>query len=47
MRDKVNKIFERLIAEGAMPNHVTCLSVFNVCRFYGLLRKERGFRADD
>jgi hypothetical protein len=33
MRDKANEIFERLIAEGAVPNHVTCLAVFNVCRF--------------
>ncbi|AQK50898.1 pentatricopeptide repeat-containing protein At5g50390, chloroplastic [Zea mays] len=37
MGDKAIEMFERLIAEGAVPNHVTFLAVLNACRFSGLV----------
>uniref|UniRef100_A0A0A9GFH3 DYW domain-containing protein n=1 Tax=Arundo donax TaxID=35708 RepID=A0A0A9GFH3_ARUDO len=39
MGDKAIEIFERLIAEGVVPNHVTFLAVLNACRFSGLVDK--------
>ncbi|CAO2210194.1 unnamed protein product [Urochloa humidicola] len=35
--DKAIEMFERLIAEGIVPNHVTFLAVLNACRFSGLV----------
>ncbi|KAL6857271.1 hypothetical protein ACP4OV_018653 [Aristida adscensionis] len=42
MGDKAIEMFERLIAEGIAPNHVTFLAVLNACRFSGLV--DRGKR---
>ncbi|CAL4996516.1 unnamed protein product [Urochloa decumbens] len=42
MGDKAIEMFERLIAEGIVPNHVTFLAVLNACRFSGLV--DRGKR---
>jgi pentatricopeptide repeat protein len=39
MGDKAIEMFERLIAEGVVPNHVTFLAVLNACRFSGLVDK--------
>ncbi|CAD6246591.1 unnamed protein product [Miscanthus lutarioriparius] len=39
MGDKAIEMFERLIAEGVAPNHVTFLAVLNACRFSGLVDK--------
>lgn len=39
MGDKAVEMFERLIAEGVAPNHVTLLAVLNACRFSGLVDK--------
>ncbi|KAG2576606.1 pentatricopeptide repeat-containing protein At5g50390, chloroplastic-like [Panicum virgatum] len=39
MGDKAIEVFERLIAEGIAPNHVTFLAVLNACRFSGLVDK--------
>uniref|UniRef100_A0A0A9DTW4 Pentatricopeptide repeat-containing protein n=1 Tax=Arundo donax TaxID=35708 RepID=A0A0A9DTW4_ARUDO len=39
MGDKAIEMFERLIAEGIAPNHVTFLAVLNACRFSGLVDK--------
>ncbi|CAO2189865.1 unnamed protein product [Urochloa humidicola] len=39
MGDKAIEMFERLIAEGIVPNHVTFLAVLNACRFSGLIDK--------
>ncbi|OEL18194.1 Pentatricopeptide repeat-containing protein [Dichanthelium oligosanthes] len=39
MGDKAIEVFERLIAEGIVPNHVTFLAVLNACRFSGLVDK--------
>ncbi|XP_066330494.1 pentatricopeptide repeat-containing protein At5g50390, chloroplastic-like [Miscanthus floridulus] len=45
MGDKAIEMFERLIAEGVAPNHVTFLTVLNACRFSGLVDKgKRIFR---
>lgn len=39
MGDKATEMFERLIAEGIAPNHVTFLAVLNACRFSGFVEK--------
>ncbi|KAF8712836.1 hypothetical protein HU200_028609 [Digitaria exilis] len=39
MGDKAFEMFETLIAEGIVPNHVTFLAVLNACRFSGLVDK--------
>lgn len=39
MGDKAIETFDRLIAEGISPNHVTFLAVLNACRFSGLVEK--------
>ncbi|XP_039852776.1 pentatricopeptide repeat-containing protein At5g50390, chloroplastic-like [Panicum virgatum] len=39
MGDIAIEMFERLIAEGIAPNHVTFLAVLNACRFSGLVDK--------
>ncbi|RCV30131.1 hypothetical protein SETIT_6G069400v2 [Setaria italica] len=39
MGDKAIEMFERLVAEGVVPNHVTFLAVLNACRFSGLVDK--------
>ncbi|RLN05297.1 pentatricopeptide repeat-containing protein [Panicum miliaceum] len=39
MGDIAIEMFERLIAEGIAPNHVTFLTVLNACRFSGLVDK--------
>ncbi|KAJ1267189.1 hypothetical protein BS78_07G037300 [Paspalum vaginatum] len=42
MGDKAIEMFERLIAEGIAPNHVTFLAVLNACRFSGLVDRGKG-----
>ncbi|KAM0828447.1 hypothetical protein ACQ4PT_067545 [Festuca glaucescens] len=42
MGGKAIEMFERLIAEGIAPNHVTFLGVLNACRFSGFI--DRGKR---
>ncbi|GJN12488.1 hypothetical protein PR202_ga30770 [Eleusine coracana subsp. coracana] len=39
MGDQAIEMFDRLIAEGIAPNHVTFLAVLNACRFSGLVEE--------
>ncbi|KAF7109201.1 hypothetical protein CFC21_109502 [Triticum aestivum] len=39
MGSKAIEMFERLLAEGIAPNHVTFLGVLNACRFSGFIDK--------
>jgi pentatricopeptide repeat protein len=39
MGDKAIEMFDRLVAEGISPNHVTFLAVLNACRLSGLVEE--------